>query len=634
MSTTSLKRLVGASMTPDVLGLEAGGTRTVALLAGPNDTCRQRVEAGPANLRLLDDAALRTHFRHLARQFPRPAALGIGMAGAREESDRRRMREAAANAWPGLPCWVGNDLDTAFAAAGTWPTGRAAARIIVISGTGSCCYGRNRAEHAVKVGGWGHLLGDRGSAYDVALRALQTVLQVADRDGRWPALGQRLLRALALNEPNDLVTWVHAAPKGDVAALAIEVFAAWTERDRLAGAVVAGAVRALAEDALACARRLARAPDAVEFVFTGGTLLKQPAFAERVGRDLRRGWPAAQVRPLDREGVWGAVALARAELARVGSEASAGLRPSPSDSSRPRHPAALGHLTADGPGILLPVATAPSPTEQRNPRSEHLDRLPLEDAIRLMLEEDAALPAAVLAEQRPIARTIRLIVAALRRGGRLWYVGAGTSGRLGVLDASECPPTFSVPAGMVQGILAGGQAALWSSLEGAEDDAAAGARAVEFRGVAAGDVVVGIAASGRTPFVWGALHAARRLDARTALVCFNPNLRFPPGTKPDVVVAPEVGPEVLTGSTRLKAGTATKLVLNLLTTLAMVRLGKVVGNLMVDVRPSNAKLRDRAVRIVQTLTGRGPAEAEAALAASGWEIRRALQRRPSRAGRP
>lgn len=622
-----MKRLIRPAPALNVLGLEAGGTRTVALLAGPDDACHRRVEAGPANLRLLDDPALRRHFRHLARQVPRPAALGIGMAGAREESDRRRIREAAADAWPGIPCWVGNDLDTAFAAAGAWPAGSQVARIIMISGTGSCCYGRNQAGHAVKVGGWGHLLGDRGSGYDIALRALQTVLQVADRNGHWPALGQRLLRALALNEPNDLVTWVHAAPKGDVAALAVEVFAAGAARDRLAGEVLAGAAQSLTEDALSCAARLAQAPAPVEFVFTGSTLLKQAGFAERVRQGLRRGWPGANVRALDREGVWGAVALARAELVRVAQPIPAGARLVRRGDAAAWFSAETDDL-GEVKGIPLPVATAPSPTEQRNPRSMRLDRLPLGDAIRLMLDEDARLPAALLAQQPPIERTIRLVAAALRRGGRLWYVGAGTSGRLGVLDASECPPTFSVPPDTVQGILAGGQAALWSSLEGAEDDAGAGARAVEFRGVAAGDVVVGIAASGRTPFVWGALHAARRLRARTVLLCFNPNLRFPRGTRPDVVVAPEVGPEVLTGSTRLKAGTATKLVLNLVTTLAMVRLGKVVGNLMVDVRPSNAKLRDRALRIVQTLTGRSRAEAQAALEASGWEVRRALASRP------
>jgi N-acetylmuramic acid 6-phosphate etherase len=201
-----------------------------------------------------------------------------------------------------------------------------------------------------------------------------------------------------------------------------------------------------------------------------------------------------------------------------------------------------------------------------------------------------------------------------------------------MLDASECPPTFSVGPETVQGIIAGGHPALWQSSEGAEDDAAAGARAVRFRGVSARDFVVGLAASGRTPFVWGALHAARRAGARTALICFNPRLRFARGTRPDLVLAPCVGPEVLTGSTRLKAGTATKLLLNIISTLAMVRLGKVVENLMVDVRPTNAKLRDRAVRIVQTLTGVPAETARAALARSGWRVKAAWRRLRARRG--
>jgi N-acetylmuramic acid 6-phosphate etherase len=278
------------------------------------------------------------------------------------------------------------------------------------------------------------------------------------------------------------------------------------------------------------------------------------------------------------------------------------------------------------PRFPIPAATAPSPTEQRNPRSRRLDRMPLGDAVELMLREDAGIPRALRAERKGIERAVRLAVAAFRGGGRLIYVGAGTSGRLGVLDASECPPTFSSPPEQVQGIIAGGQTALWQSIEGAEDDAPAGARAVEFRGVTAKDLVVGIAASGRTPFVWGALAAARAAGARTALVAFNPNLRFDPGTRPDVVLTPRVGPEVLTGSTRLKAGTATKLLLNLITTLAMVRLGKVVENLMVDVRPSNVKLRDRAVRIVQALTGAARERVVAALEETGWVVKPAIQR--------
>jgi len=260
----------------------------------------------------------------------------------------------------------------------------------------------------------------------------------------------------------------------------------------------------------------------------------------------------------------------------------------------------------------------------------HLDRLALADAIRLMVREDARLPRALLAEQQGIERVVRLVVSSLRRGGRLIYVGAGTSGRLGMLDASECPPTFSLPPDQVQGIMAGGQQALWSSVEGAEDDPVAGREALRFRGVTARDVVVGIAASGRTPFVWGAFAAAREVGANTVLICFNPHLRFPRGLKPKRVLAPIVGPEVLTGSTRLKAGTATKLLLNMITTLAMVKLGKVKENLMVDVHASNTKLRDRARRIVQALSGADAAAATAALERSDWVVRRALARLPRR----
>lgn len=244
----------------------------------------------------------------------------------------------------------------------------------------------------------------------------------------------------------------------------------------------------------------------------------------------------------------------------------------------------------------------------------------------MMLREEARVPASLRKEAGKIARAIRWIAGSFRRGGRLFYVGAGTSGRLGVLDASECPPTFRTPPERVQGIMAGGRTALWESVEGAEDDRECGAAAVDHRGVTRRDVVVGIAASGRTPFVWGALDAARKRGARTVLLCFNPRLRIARRQRPDLVIAPDVGPEVLTGSTRLKAGTATKLVLNLFTTLAMVRLGKVVSNLMVDLNPSNTKLRGRAVRIVRALTGVDDKAAHAALGRAGWEIRGALRR--------
>jgi N-acetylmuramic acid 6-phosphate etherase len=243
----------------------------------------------------------------------------------------------------------------------------------------------------------------------------------------------------------------------------------------------------------------------------------------------------------------------------------------------------------------------------------------------LMLREESGVGRALLKHRQKIARAVNWVTNSLAAGGRVFYVGAGTSGRLGVLDASECPPTFRADPEMIQGIIAGGREALWQAVEGAEDDAAAGAEALRFRGLEAKDVVIGIAASGRTPFVWGAIAEARKRKARSVLLCFNPSLKIQSGKGPDLFIAPDLGPEVLTGSTRLKSGTATKLILNILSTLAMVRLGKVVSNLMVDLNPSNVKLRERAIRIVQELTGTTKEKAQTALEQNGWVVKKAWQ---------
>jgi len=251
--------------------------------------------------------------------------------------------------------------------------------------------------------------------------------------------------------------------------------------------------------------------------------------------------------------------------------------------------------------------------------------LPTAEAVRLMLSEEAKVTRVLLKSAPKLATAVKFVAHALQNDGRLFYVGAGTSGRLGVLDASECPPTFRTPPEMVQGIIAGGEPALRRAVEGAEDDATAGAEALRQRRVKRRDVVVGIAASGTTPFVWGALREARRRGAGTMLICFNPHLSIPPALKPDQLLAFELGPEVLTGSTRLKCGTATKVILNLLTTLTMVRLGKVMSNLMVDVAPTNTKLRQRATRIVNELTGVEAARAADALARHAWDIRETVR---------
>ncbi len=291
-----------------------------------------------------------------------------------------------------------------------------------------------------------------------------------------------------------------------------------------------------------------------------------------------------------------------------------------------------GHQTmvAQGGDTMRAMARAPRyerlVTERANRASARLDRLDARGIATLMNREDARAVRAVGRVVGDIAAAVDLIVAALSTRGRLIFVGAGTSGRLGVLEAAECPPTFGTPSRTVQAVMAGGRASVFRSREGAEDDARAAARAVRAR-AGAGDVVVGVSASGVTPFVRGALAAARRAGAATVLVTCNPvpTARTRGSQRAvrriaDVVVAPAPGPEVLTGSTRLKAGTATKLVLNTLTTASMARLGKVYGNRMVDVQPRSRKLRERARRLVAEIGAVSPMRARRLLAAADGRV--------------
>ncbi len=261
-------------------------------------------------------------------------------------------------------------------------------------------------------------------------------------------------------------------------------------------------------------------------------------------------------------------------------------------------------------------------TEQINAHTADLDILPLEGALSRLNDEDRGVPVAVRAEIPAIARAVECVVAAFCAGGRLIYVGAGTSGRLGCLDASEIPPTSGMAPDRVVGLIAGGDTALRRSIEGAEDDPAAGAAAMHEARVEARDVVCGIAASGRTPYVLGALDEARGIGARTLGITTNQPSEFE--GRVDVLIAPLVGPEPVSGSTRMKSGTAQKLVLNMLTTMAMVRLGKTYGNLMVDVRATNEKLVRRAHRLICLVTGVEAGEAARLFHAAGGETKLAI----------
>ncbi len=620
-----------------ILGVEGGGTRTSALWArlDQQGTCQvaRTAEFGPGNIRLLSDSGVTNLLREIADRSEEVtegetlAGAGIALAGARALDQRSRLDSIAKSVWPNLPLQTSHDLESAWLA-GDWESESGSnpelsaniPRILTLSGTGSCVYGKNSDGAEFKIGGWGHLLGDKGSAYDVGLRALKAVLYYLDRDGKWEGLGPRILRRLQLNEPIQLVEWIQSAGKDAVADIAREVMDAAEISDKIALDILKGAASSLAKDSLSCVSNVTgKQPldplEPFEIILAGGMLLKSPRLATLFTSEIQEKHPAARILPLTRESVWGSVAL--------GLKAAKG-------SGVPRHINGPTTKPASSAGYKIPEGSIPrstslSPTECRNPRSMQLDSMPLSEAVQLMIQEDRFITAALEKCSSEIEALTLAVINTFGSGGRLFYSGAGTSGRLGVLDASECPPTFRAHPEQVQGIIAGGQKAIWSAVEGAEDDFGAGMEAVAGRGLTQKDLLIGIASSGRTPFVWGSIHAAKKIGARTGFICFNPYLEIDAEYRPDYWIAPNLEPELLTGSTRLKSGTATKMILNILTTLGMVRNGKALSNLMVDLNPSNVKLRQRAIRIVRELTQVDETSAKEALEEQGWIVKAAVE---------
>ncbi len=558
------------------LGIEGGGTRTVALLGDARGQIHKRFELGPLNLKIASDADVLRRLREIkGRATVRPSSWSLCIAGCRTAADRARLRSLAERIWPRVPLYVGNDLDSGFAAA----FGLNGSGILVISGTGSCVQGRN-GKTIAQAGGWGHLLGDHGSGYWVALTGLRAAVREHDRRGAISPALRHVLRRLCLNSPDELIDWIQAASKAEVAALASEFL------DEDGSRLTLQAASFLAMDCDAVAKKLGLANPDIALV--GGLLTGHKRFRSWVTHRLRLLFPRARIFVPRRESAVGALLLAGGE--------------------------------ARSASTFKPQVSSLSLTEQRNPRTMDLDKRSVPRLIDTLLNEETRVIPALRENKQAIAWAVNDIVHAFRRGGRLFYIGAGTSGRLGVLDASECPPTFSTDPEMVQAIIAGGATALHTAVEGAEDDPVAGADAVRARKVGRRDIVIGIAASGSTPFVLSALDEAKRLGAKTFLLCFSP-----PRSKVHTPLFFRTGPEVITGSTRLKAGTATKLVLNMLTTISMIRLGKVVGNLMVDVKPTNEKLRARACRIVATLKRCSEEQARERLVRSHWNIKKALR---------
>jgi N-acetylmuramic acid 6-phosphate etherase len=553
----------------------------------------------PSNLRLTTPERLREIFGGLPREVDR---AGVFLAGCGTEEDRQSLALICRDIWPNAKIVTGSDRDSGLAAALDHGDG-----IVVNAGSGSSVTGR-RGERIERAGGWGHILGDTGGGYFLSIEALRLILREYDLHRGEMQFSAKILHALSLNNLDELVHWAQTADKMEIAMLAPVVFEAAAGGDARVNEIVEEGARALCEYTEAVASRLHLLAPKVALM--GGLFYRDSIYTHAFRRRLKKNLPDARVTTAERPSELGAAWLA----------------------AETRDPVTVWPKLSEKE--IEDLATAL--TEQRNPRSENLEKMSVRELVELFVEEERFIEDALRAATADLAKAIEMVTGSLRNGGRLFYVGTGSSGRIGVLDASEIPPTFGASPDLVQGVIAGGVTALYRSVEGAEDEESAGALAMRERGIRNSDVVIGITASGRTPFVLGALACAKSLGAKTILLTCNPTVVA--GVSPaaagtaastvdaDLVIALAVGPEVLTGSTRLKAGTATKVALNIVSTGAMVALGKVRGNLMIDLHTTNAKLRDRATRVVADLTQCDYDSALRQLEAADWNLRAVIEK--------
>ncbi|PYK04780.1 MAG: N-acetylmuramic acid 6-phosphate etherase [Verrucomicrobia bacterium] len=575
-----------------IVGVEGGGTKTAWVLVertgigGADPGAQLRIldqgRLPPSNFRLETPDRLRAIFGELPSEIDR---AGIFLAGCGTTEDRESLSRLCAEIWPKARIVTGSDRESGLAAALGNGDG-----IVVNAGSGSSVTGR-RGDKIENAGGWGHILGDAGGGYFLSIQALRLLLHEYDLHRGEMQFAAKVLHALSLNNLDEVVRWAETADKMEIAMLAPIVFEAAARGDARVTEIVENGAQVLSENTEAVASRLHLL--APKVMLLGGLFHRDSIYTHAFRRRLKKNLPDARVATVERAPELGAAWLA-ADL-----------------SDHVIFQSRLPESKIDTLAAAL--------TEQRNPRSENLEELSPRALVELFVEEEKSVQEALRNAIADLARAIEIVSESLRNGGRLFYVGAGSSGRIGVLDASEIPPTFGAPTDLVQAVIAGGVTALYRSVEGAEDEKGGGALALDERSVKGIDVVIGITASGRTPFVLGALARSKSIGAKTILLTCNPS-----GSQKvivDLAINLAVGPEVLTGSTRLKAGTATKVALNIISTGAMVALGKVRGNLMVDLHASNSKLRDRAIRLVAQLSRSDYESARQQLKANDWNLR-------------
>lgn len=574
-----------------VIVVEGGGSHTQAALYDDAGTALRENRGGPSNPAAYGVDASARCIASLARQVLGEADSGTvrliaALAGASNDGLRSSVAAAIGVLFPAAEVRVTSDLYALlYANAGEAPG------VLVIAGTGAAVLAQDDSGTLVRTGGWGTLFGDEGSSYAVVQSALRACARALDGVAAETALTRALPPAANLNTFSDFIGWQATATKRDVAALAPGVAREAENGDPIARACIEEEARRLAALAVSARERLGLPPKTPLFEY-GGLLEKcgmfRTAFREAVGRHSDM-----QPAPCPKRGL---EAVFRLSCQR------------------------------ETPSCVAIWTTASTPSAPILPDTESasaetpIDSLSTMEFVRRMHLADEAAVAAVTGAFTGIAEAVEKAARSIRRGARIIYAGAGTSGRLGVLDASECPPTFGVPPDRVCALIAGGDRALRCSVEGAEDDADRGAADLESLHPQAADFVVGIAASGTTPYVDGVLSAARAAGAPTALITSNRNSPI----AADLRIVLETGPEVLAGSTRLKAGTATKLALNMISTGAFTQAGFVYQGRMVGMTPANEKLRGRAARIVSELSGVPEAGAAGLLEACGYHIGTAI----------
>lgn len=582
------------------IGIDGGGSSTKFALVDSDLKVLSQLERGGSNPNVVGLATAQATLQDGVQALLSAAQLslrdvrgiGAGLAGLDRPADHARFQALFGALFPNVPVTLDNDAVPVLYAA----SGRAFG-IVTISGTGMIALGIDADGRRARSGGWGHFA-DRGSGYMIARDALHALFNAYDR-GEDSALGAAMLARLGLSTPLELVDWLYAPERrvNEVAMLAEEVVRAAEAGDLSAVRILCEAAQALADATIVVAQRLQFGEQPFPVVLAGSLFAHANVLREFFAHALQSQLPRASLAQATHSAAIGAAMMCMA---------AQGV-------SFPALASPVQHSTR------LPMRRA---TERRHPLTYGAHRRPTLDFLTAMNIEDSRVPHLMQPVLPALAALIEAIAARFRQGGRLIYVGAGTSGRLAVLDAAECVPTFGTTPEQVVAILAGGLPALTLAVEGAEDDRAAGGNAIIALDVGVLDSVIGIAASGGTPFVIGALEAANALGALTG--CLVNAVESPIAALAMHPICVATGAEVLMGSTRLKAGTAQKLALNMLSTGVMLRAGRIYENLMTDMRAANLKLRERAAVIVAEAAALDLAQARDMLDACDGEMKTAI----------